>query len=184
MMELVIDGSFDELSISVFEDREQVYDLFLLSKNTHSKILVNVFDSVFKQLNITIDDINKLYCCIGPGRYTSLRVVLSTIKGMFFNKMEKVHGVSYLDLVASNFQSAFDFRTACKTSPSKVYFADYRFENGFIKRISDVAESDEQSAYDTPLEIASISTSTTKNLFKIPDDYIKPIDLLKLIPRY
>lgn len=184
MKELVIDGSFEDINLSIFESKELVYDLHLHTKQTHSKILTDIFDYAFKSLSLNINDINTLYCCIGPGKYTSLRVTLATVKGMFFNKLEYVYGFNSLDLIAVK-QNQTDFRLICEISKTKTYFADYARHNKTIKRLGDINSSTKKEALETQKEIVMQNTiSSTRDIFEINPEYITRINLYALAPSY
>ncbi len=186
MINLVIDGSFDEINLSVFEDKELVYDLFMFSTYTHSQIFVNTLDYVLSTMHIKIDNIDNLFCCIGPGRYTSLRVILSTIKGLFFNRLEYVYGFTTLDAVAASVCSSDYFRVVCETSKSKIYFADYQKKDNIIQRIGKIHTADDKSsACNSNLTIfENRQQSLAKNLFYIDKQHIKKIELNNLAPIY
>ena len=186
MIELVADGSFDEINLSIFDNKRPIYDLCINPNNTHSKILVNVFECAFKHLSLKLDDIDKFYCCIGPGKYTSLRVSLATIKGMLFDKADYVYGVTSLDLMAASTNiNSGSFKIICQVSQTKTYFADFTAQNGIIKRKGEILSAKEQ---DIPLdEVSTIFNSKklfTKNIYRIDEKLIKKIGLFELAPIY
>ncbi len=185
MKELVIDGSFESINLSIIDSKELVYDLHLYSINTHSKILTDIIDYALKSLSYNLNDIDNLYCCIGPGRYTSLRVTLATIKGMFFNKIESAYCFTSLDLMAATEDSDLPFRIVCDTSQTKTYFADYIKRGEFIERIDDIHSSTKKEAMKTSNKIViKNSVDSTKDIFKIDSKHIKRIDLHALTPIY
>ncbi len=180
-MNLVIDGSFDEINLSIFKEKELVYDLFVSSSYTHSKILVGILDYALKSLDVDIAEIKNVYVCIGPGRYTSLRVVLSTIKGIFFERLKYIYTVNRLDLMAANINRIDKpFRVVCKTSPSIIYCADYINKNGIVSRISSMQRIEKE---DFETEKPN-KESLTKNIFLINPKQISKIELEKLTPIY
>ncbi len=185
MIELVIDGSFENINLSIFEDKGLVYDLLLFTNQTHSKILVDVIDSSLQQLSINLSDIDNLYCVIGPGRYTSLRVVLSTLKGIFFERLEYIFAINRLDLISTTVKHHQHFRVISQTSPSKYYFMDYDIVADNSKRTSNLQESTKDNVFNTALPVISeIEGSLTKYLFRLDERYIKKIKLMELIPIY
>jgi tRNA threonylcarbamoyl adenosine modification protein YeaZ len=185
MKELVIDGSFEDINLSIFNQQELIYNLHMHSPNTHSKILTDILDCAFKPLSLNIQDIERTYCCIGPGKYTSLRVTLATIKGMFFGKTEYVYGVCSLDLMAAEQDFDKPFRIVCETSKTKIYFADYEYIDGYVERLSDVESSTMEEALKTTKKIVRKNTvESTKNIFKINKEHIKRANLYELAPIY
>ncbi len=185
MKELVIDGSFEDINLSVFDSKELIYDLHLHSPHTHSKILTDIFDYAFHSLSIGIEDIGRLYCCIGPGKYTSLRVVLASIKGMFFDKLEYVYSVSSLDLMASEEFFNEPFRIICETSRTKTYFSDYTLNNGFIERLGEIGSALKNEAAKTGYKIIQRNyIGSVRNIFRLKPEYFKKVDLYALTPLY
>ncbi len=185
MKELVIDGSFEDINLSVFDSKELIYDLHLHSPHTHSKILTDIFDYAFNSLSIDIKDIEKLYCCIGPGKYTSLRVVLAAIKGMFFEKLENVYGVNSLDLMASEEFRNEPFRIVCETSKTKTYFSDYVLNNGFVERLGEIGSSQKNEAVKTDYKIIQKNCiGSVRNIFRLKPEYFKRVELYALTPVY
>ncbi len=184
MKELVIDGSFEDINLSIFDSEELVYNLHLHSKQTHSKILTDIFDYAFKSLSLHIDDIDKLYCCIGPGKYTSMRVVLATIKGMFFDKLEYAYCFTSLDLMATQ-QNKADFRLICETSKTKIYFADYIKHNNTVKRLGDIQSSTKEKSLETQKDIVLANTiQSAKEVFLMDSEYITRTNLYAITPLY
>lgn len=185
MIQMAIDGSSNDISLSIFSDRELVYDLFIDSQNTHSKILVDIFDCALKALSLELNKIDNIYCCVGPGKYTSLRVTLSTLKGMFFDKTDCVYGVNLLDLIASaKRETPGNFRVVYEASCSKTYFADYKKDNDALKR-GDILSASKEEALSSPATyVYKKKGSLTKNIFDIDKNYIKKISLMDLVPIY
>ncbi len=184
MIQMAIDGSSNDISLSFFNNKELVYDLFINSENTHSKILVDIFNCALKALPLELNKINDIYCCIGPGKYTSLRVTLSTLKGIFFDRIDYVYGINLLDLIASNTDASGDFRVVYEASRFKTYFADYK-RNGDILERTDILNASKEEALSKPtIYTIKEEGSLTKNIFNINKKYITKIGLMDLVPIY
>ena len=185
MIELVADGSFDEINLSIFDNKRPIYDLCINPNDTHSKILVNVFECAFKHLSLKLDDIDKFYCCIGPGKYTSLRVSLATIKGMLFDKADYVYGVTSLDLMAASTNiNSGSFKIICQVSQTKTYFADFTAQNGIIKRKGEILSAQEPTSLNNDGMVFDSKKPFTKNIHSIDEKLIKKIGLFELAPIY
>ena len=183
MIELALDGSFEAIDLSIFENGELIYGLFVRSASTHSKILTHILDSAMGLLSMDLRKIDKFYCCIGCGKYTSLRVTLATIKGMLFDIKESVYTFAITDLVAVSAHREGEFRVVCQTSKNACCFADYKAENGKTKRVSNINKADIEQALQTDLPIVTRpKTCITSNVHKIED--IKRTPLLELKPLY
>ncbi len=193
MLRLSVDGSFENIGITVFDEDAVVYDLFIDSKNTHSKILVTAFKDAFKLLSVDVSDIDEVFCSIGYGRYTSLRVVIATIKGMFFDRLEFVYAVNTLDLMAASYMGSESIvRVLSYPFSKEVYFADYNIGLNGIERISEIEKcSEEEIASYGKFMIAPYKNSysckvlpQTRNVVKLGYDYFKKVKLFDLSPLY
>ncbi len=185
MIELAIDGSFDLIDLSIFEDRELIYSLFLRCRATHSKILTHVFSSALTELSLKLEDIERFYCCIGCGKYTSLRVTLATIKGMLFERKEHIYSFALTDLIAAASEINGSFRAICYTSKNSCCFADYSKEDSNLNRLSEITKASIETAQETNLPIVTHpGINITRNLFKLNADYLTKTPLLELKPLY
>ena len=183
MIELAIDGSFEAIDLSIFEKGELIYGLFVRSRSTHSKILTHIFDSAFKQLSLELNQIDRFYCCIGCGKYTSLRVTLATMKGMLFDIKDHIYTFALPDLIAASSGYERTFRVICRTSKSSCCFADYTTQNGETTRISEIEKSDIEEAENTDLPIVTRpAMCITSNIHKVK--HIEKVKLLDLKPLY
>ncbi len=108
MISFVLDGSHRRVSLALFEGENLIYDVSMLSRSLHSKFLIDVVDFAFRSCGISVEDIGSVYCGIGPGRYTSLRVSVAFVKGLFFGKDVNVYAVNSLDLIAAGVFKVFD----------------------------------------------------------------------------
>lgn len=81
---LYINTSKQEVEIAISQNEQ----LFIWENNsTHSSqaALINLaIEATCKKANITIQDIEGICICAGPGSYTGLRVGMSTAKGLCF----------------------------------------------------------------------------------------------------
>ncbi|WP_022670058.1 tRNA (adenosine(37)-N6)-threonylcarbamoyltransferase complex dimerization subunit type 1 TsaB [Hippea alviniae] len=187
-MQLAVDGSGNFLDISLFnKEGELVYSLFLKSKKTHSKQLVDVIDTVLKQLDISLGDIDTLFCVVGPGRYTSIRVVISTLKGLFFQKSISVFSLNSLDITAASVCDIEMFRVIGDFFSKEAYYCDYERKSGQLKRVSQIKKGTEEDVNDTGLPIIR-STDVklfpkTKHVLEL-EQFFEKVELFALNPFY
>jgi tRNA threonylcarbamoyladenosine biosynthesis protein TsaB len=74
---------------------------------------------------------------LGPGSFTSLRVGLSTVKGLAYGTRKPVIGVSSLDILAMNVREDAQICTLCDARRDLVYACVYKKEGLSLKRKSD-----------------------------------------------
>ena len=127
-----IDGSSESLSMAFFKD-ESLIDSIFIEKAIHSVAIISTFDALLKKNNLNLSDIKSLYVTIGPGRYSSLRVTLSTIKGLFFGFCGLVYCINSIDLIAANCYNKNSIVVIKKTSKGEI--AQCYSVNEIVKRL-------------------------------------------------
>ncbi|WP_025270188.1 hypothetical protein [Hippea sp. KM1] len=187
MINLIIDGSNTFLDLSIFESGELLYTSFLKGGKTFSRILIKLVDDALYYTNNTLDDVGEVYCVAGPGRHTSLRVVISTLKGLFFSKNVKAYRINAMDLTAAAYEGS-RFRVVSETFSSLLYFCDYVREDGKPVRLNCQKQRiREEEAYKTDLPVVRTNderlTPKTRYIHSIKD-YAEEVDLINLNPIY
>lgn len=84
------------VSCVIFSDRRMLCDFTLDVKSTHSQNLMPLIDSCLKFCKYSIDDMDVIVTSNGPGSFTGLRIVLSTVKALAHFKDIKLYTVSTL----------------------------------------------------------------------------------------
>ena len=79
-MELIIDTSTRFASVAVAKESEIVGSSSWESERNHSVELVPSINTLLSRLKITTDQIESVYITVGPGRFSALRVGISTAK--------------------------------------------------------------------------------------------------------
>ncbi len=100
---LAIDTSAAAVSAAVVDDSKILAEDYLNIGLTHSQTLLPLIDSVLKNANITMGDMDLLVTSNGPGSFTGVRIGVSTIKGMGLAAGLPCVGVSTLEALAYNF---------------------------------------------------------------------------------
>ncbi len=188
MIELAIDGSGSFIDLSVFKDGNLAYTMFSKTLKTHSQFLVDTFDFVLKVTEAKLDEIDRLYCVAGPGRHTSIRVVISTLKGLFFKRKDiETFRVNALDLLAASIEEHGKFRCQGEFFSKKAYYIDYKKQNGEIKRVSETKRGTEEEINQTDLKIFKTTEEKyrprTVNIHKI-QNFCERVNLFDLNPIY
>lgn len=106
-------------------------------RQTHSKRLMQLIDTVVKTSGIPVHEIDGLAVVTGPGTFTGLRIGISTIKGLALAHTKPVVGISSLTTLANQAQTSSDL--VCPLLDARrneVYSALYRFEGGFCVAVA------------------------------------------------
>ncbi len=143
---LSFDTSTKAASIALLKEDTLVGEIFINDKRTHSQKLMPMLESLFKLSDITMDDIDILAVCIGPGSFTGLRIAMATVKAMAHAKNLKIVAINSLESLAFNVSNSNKkIIPILDAQGKKLYTASYKFIDGEISEISpiEVKEIDE-----------------------------------------
>ncbi|MBR2787258.1 MAG: tRNA (adenosine(37)-N6)-threonylcarbamoyltransferase complex dimerization subunit type 1 TsaB [Clostridia bacterium] len=138
---LAIDTSSKICSVSILEDTNVLIEKHSDDEKTHSQKLMPIIDSVFKEVNLSLDNIDLLACSQGPGSFTGIRIGISTVKAFSDVKHIPVIGVTSLESLAYNIKTGGLVATLIDAKHDNVYFALFELKAGncttIIEPVSD-----------------------------------------------
>ena len=139
MKTLAIDTSSKICSVTILDDKNVLINLSNDDEKTHSVKLMPMIDTAFKETLLTLDDINLLACCTGPGSFTGVRIGISTIKAFADVKNIPIVGITSLESLAYNVINKANSNTlVCSLIDAKnsnVYCGVFQFLKMKIKKI-------------------------------------------------
>ena len=97
---LALDTATQSCSVAVTDEGTVSAELTVVSRQTHSKHLMEFIHSVLGIAGLAIADLDGLAVTIGPGSFTGLRIGISTIKGLAQALGKPVVGISSLAALA------------------------------------------------------------------------------------
>ncbi len=106
MVELFIDTSNVETNVALIQNNKIISRVSEISGTTLSTRLLDIVDKVFKNTNLSVQDIEKIYVVNGPGSFTGIRVGVSVAKTLAWALKINIICISELELMAST-----DFNT-------------------------------------------------------------------------
>ena len=128
---LAIDTTSKICSVTILENKNVLINLHNDDEKTHSVKLMPMVNKAFKETNLSLDDINLLVCCIGPGSFTGVRIGIATIKAFADVKNIPIVGVTSLEGLAYNMKNiAIESNLVCSLIDAKnnnVYCGLYQF---------------------------------------------------------
>lgn len=92
---LVLQSSYDQIEISLFEDSQKIRDS-KLSKFTASSGLIPLIQSTLEQENLMLKDLNFICANTGPAPFTTLRTTIVTVNGIGYTTNLPLVGVNGL----------------------------------------------------------------------------------------
>jgi len=138
MKVLGVDTSTMTAGIGIVEEDEVLVEVKFSVKITYSEILLSCIDQALKNVSLKIDDMDGFAISIGPGSFTSLRIGLSTLKGLSFATGKPLVSVLSLDALAYlSLYCQYPVVTMLDAKKNQVYAAIYETKDGELKRQSD-----------------------------------------------
>lgn len=136
---LGIDTATHSTSVCIVEDDKLICEYTVNTKKTHSQKLMVMIESMIKESDLNIKDIDAIAICIGPGSFTGLRISMATAKAISQVRNLPIISVDSLESLAFNMNLCE--RVICPildAQRNQVYTGKYRFENGEFKTLEDV----------------------------------------------
>ena len=100
MIILSIDSSSKVATAALLNNDEVLGEYVINNKREHSVLLMPMIESLLKDCNLTINDIDGYVVSKGPGSFTGLRIGMATIKGLSFGSSKPYISISTLDALA------------------------------------------------------------------------------------
>lgn len=105
MYSLVIDTSTKYLYLALINGEEIVSEHVFEGSKNHAGNSVFQIETMLKENNITVDDIDSVYCGSGPGSYTGVRISVTIAKMLASFKNIKLYSISSLFLAGSGYDN-------------------------------------------------------------------------------
>lgn len=133
---------------------------------THSETMLPMIEALLKHSKTDINDIDLFACSSGPGSFTGVRIGVSVIKGLAFEKNKQCIGVSTLEALARNVACP-DGEIICPVMDARrnqLYSAMFTYQCGALVRLSDDDTVDAN-------ELACKLSSLSKPVYFVGDGY-------------
>ncbi|MBE3582120.1 MAG: tRNA (adenosine(37)-N6)-threonylcarbamoyltransferase complex dimerization subunit type 1 TsaB [Thermoanaerobacteraceae bacterium] len=131
MLVLGIETSTSVVSAALVDAQKLLAEVYLDSKEHHSRRLLPVISSLLEEVGVKIKDLAGIAVALGPGSFTGLRIGLATAKGLAHAGGKPLVGVPTLDALALN--AAGVGGLICPVVVARrqeVYTALYRWQEG------------------------------------------------------
>lgn len=99
---LAFDSTAKSASVAV-SDNSKLLGLYNIDNGlTHSELLLPMAESLLKSLKLSFSDIDVFAAAVGPGSFTGVRIGVSLIKGLAFDKNKPCVSVSTIEQLAES----------------------------------------------------------------------------------
>jgi tRNA threonylcarbamoyladenosine biosynthesis protein TsaB len=122
---LYIDTSASKATVALSQEGKTVAIRTHGNANEQAAVLNVMINDVLEEASLTMDNIDAICVCAGPGSYTGLRVGLSTAKGIAYVKDIPLMLFNRLDLIAWGQDKKVPFAIALKARNEEYFFATY-----------------------------------------------------------
>ena len=158
MMILALESSATACSAALSRDGELVAQTWQNSGLTHSRTLLPMVDSMLKNCEMTLEQVDVVAVAAGPGSFTGLRIGVATAKGLAWAEDKDCAACSTLESMAWPLAHMEGHLIVCAMDARRkqVYNAIFEAEGDSLRRLSpdraiSLAElGEELKKYDKP----------------------------------
>lgn len=139
MIILAVECATVTASVALCKDRKLLGMYTKNIGNTHSETLLPMIDEMLMRCGMTVSDIDVFATSAGPGSFTGIRIGVSMIKGLAFDKKKPCIGVSSLEAFPFSF-APYEaiISPVINARRGNVYNAVFRIgKNGTVTRLCD-----------------------------------------------
>ena len=138
MLILALESSASPASVAVCSGKELLGLYYQNTGLTHSRTLLAMAESLLRNLDISVKDVDLFAVARGPGSFTGVRIGVAAAKGLAWGADKPVCGVSTLQAIA--LQAPVPGVTLCPVMDarrSQVYNAIFSWRGGTLSRLCD-----------------------------------------------
>ncbi len=138
MLILTVDSSATAASVALCDDSKLIGEFFINTELTHSATLVPMINSLLSVCAKSVEDIELVAVTSGPGSFTGVRIGVSAVKGLAFEKDIPCMSVSTLESMAYNLTFADCIVCAVMDARrNQVYNALFEVSSSRVVRLCD-----------------------------------------------
>lgn len=172
---LAVDTSAIVASVALCENEHLLGEYTIQNGNTHSETLLPMIESLLCLHKLTPNEIDLFAASSGPGSFTGVRIGVSTVKGLAFDRKKPCIGVSTLEALAYNLCVVDGLVCPVMNARrNQVYTALFRVCGGKLERLLEdcaipISELDEILAqYHEPIYLTGDGYDITTELLRSP----------------
>ena len=98
---LAINTAIGSCSVAVSKNNKILNKKAIVSDRGHSELLMPLIETVLNESELQVDKLSGFLVCTGPGNYTSLRVAISTVRGLSLACKKPACGISLFEIIST-----------------------------------------------------------------------------------
>jgi tRNA threonylcarbamoyl adenosine modification protein YeaZ len=188
-MKLALDTSSNKVAISI-ENKGLVYTKYSKEDFSQAEEIAVLLQELCAENNFLLQDIKKIYCVIGPGSFTAIRVLVAFVKGFTLGSDIKIFPITKFYYLLANVigktNSDLDFEVLIDCRKDKKEFFYQKISSNFILKGKPLILSYENFEFDLKknLIISDYNLSEKfgfhKNFFHINSKDLKIEEIFRL----
>ncbi len=103
MNRLIVDSSTKTLYIALVSNNTLLEEMYIEGRSDHAINIVSKIDEILKKHSLNIKSLDGIYCGVGPGSYTGVRMAVVVGKMVATNTNVKLYKFSSLFLISSGY---------------------------------------------------------------------------------
>lgn len=137
MIVLALESSAKAASAAIVKDRSLVGQYFQCTGFNHSRTLLQMAESLLKDTETRLCEVDKIAVSAGPGSFTGIRIGVSAAKGLAWGAQKGICAVSTLEAMAYSFTNleGFVITPVMDARLSQLYNAKFLISDGNPIRI-------------------------------------------------
>ncbi|MEA3424128.1 MAG: tRNA (adenosine(37)-N6)-threonylcarbamoyltransferase complex dimerization subunit type 1 TsaB [Bacillota bacterium] len=134
---LGIDASTQTAGVAIIENEVLKGEIIVNNDITHSQKLMVIIDQIFKNLDMTLGEIDGIAVTIGPGSFTGVRIGMATALGLSRAEDIPIAGISTLESLAMNNKGFSGIICPMQDARrNQIYTAFFEFEGEELIRLA------------------------------------------------
>ena len=127
--EIAVNTSQSDAQLLFFTGTTVIEDCRWEKMGSHSEIITGKFQETINKHNLSIDDLKKINCVIGPGSFTGVRVAINFCKTLAYSREIEVSGINSLSLFALQCDTALTkIYSLIDAQKNSVFFSSFNFD--------------------------------------------------------
>ena len=129
-LQLAVNTSLTKAQMILLKDHSFLGEVTWEKSKSHSEVITQQFQQLCKDNDVTLKQINKVYCVNGPGSFTGIRVGVNFSKTLAYSLNAPMVAINSLDLFALNcIQQDLPLITCIDAQKNSVFLSQYHFKN-------------------------------------------------------
>ncbi len=137
---LAIDTSSQNASVAITQNQEKLIEINNDDEKTHSQKLMPMIDEAFKKTKTSLNDIELIVCCLGPGSFTGVRIGIATAKAFSDSRNIPTVGINSLEELAYNLKKQGYICSLIDAGHGNAYVGIFKIEkdqNGDLQTVKE-----------------------------------------------